>query len=193
MSSVGSQWSRIAGLKETGVLASMRLKPRSRRRFPGGMPGMWPGETWLSPGPASAGTEVAIFITRAERAEVLVAHRIDVLGGHWHVVAGALEEGESPGQAAERELLEETGLGVSLGEESVHEFAYAIPGSSGSIEGRCVTPVVKMRVICFLVEVEPGWEPVLNWEHDTYAWVSPAEACERLRWPSMARALSEVV
>jgi 8-oxo-dGTP pyrophosphatase MutT (NUDIX family) len=155
---------------------------------------MWPGETWTSPGPASTGVEVAIFIARPRRAEVLVAHRIDVLGGHWHVVAGALEHGETPQQAAERELREETGLRVSLAEEeSVHEFAYAIPGSSGSLGGRRVMPVVKMRVVCFLVEVEACWEPILNWEHDAYAWLGPAEACERLRWPSMARALRHVV
>ena len=107
-------------------------------------------------------------------AEVLVAHRIDVLGGHWHVVAGALEAGESPQQAAERELLEETGLRMPFeAEESVHEFAYAIPGSAGSLGGRRVMPVVKMKVVCFLVEVEACWEPVLNWEHDSYAWLSP--------------------
>jgi 8-oxo-dGTP pyrophosphatase MutT (NUDIX family) len=155
---------------------------------------MWPGETWASPGPAGTGMEVAIFIARPRLAQVLVAHRIDVLGGHWHVVAGALEAGESPQEAAERELLEETGLRVPLaGEESAHEFAYAIPGSSGSLGGRRVMPVVKMRVVCFLVEVAAAWEPILNWEHDSYAWLSPADACERLRWPSMARALRQVV
>ena len=155
---------------------------------------MWPGETWTSPGPASTGVEVALFIARAGRAEVLVTHRIEVLGGHWHVVAGALEHGESPHQAAERELFEETGLRVPFeAEDTAHEFAYAIPGTSGSLGGRRVLPVVKKRVVCFLVEVAAGWEPILNWEHDSYAWVGPADACERLRWPSMARALRHVI
>jgi 8-oxo-dGTP pyrophosphatase MutT (NUDIX family) len=154
---------------------------------------MWPGETW-TPGPAGSGVEVAIFVARPGLAEVLVAHRIAVLGGHWHVVAGAVEAGESPQQAAERELFEETGLLAPRETlESVHQFAYAIPGSAGSLGGRRVMPVVKRRVVCFIVEVEPSWEPVLNWEHDSYAWLSPALACERLRWPSMARALRHVV
>ena len=172
----------------------MRLMPRPHRRSSRGSVGMWPGETWTSPGPASTGVEVAIFVARPRLTEVLVAHRIDVLGGHWHVVAGALEDGESPQQAAERELFEETGLRVPLEhEESVHGFVYAIPGSAGSLGGRRVMPVVKRRVVCFLVEVEASWEPVLNWEHDSYAWLSPTVACERLRWPSMARALRHVV
>lgn len=172
----------------------MRLMPRSHRRMSRGSVGMWPGETWTSPGPTSTGVEVAIFIARSRMTEVLVAHRIEVLGGHWHVVAGALEAGESPQQAAKRELLEETGLRMSFEPEgSVHEFAYAIPGSAGSLGGKRVMPVVKMKVVCFLVEVEASWEPVLNWEHDSYAWLSPAVACDRLRWPSMARALRHVV
>lgn len=170
----------------------MRLLPRSQRRTFQGAVGTWPGETWT--GPTSTGVEVAIFIARPDRTEVLVTHRIDELGGHWHVVAGALEQGESPQHAAERELFEETGLRLPLAaEESVHEFVYAIPGSSGVLEGRRVMPVVKMKVVCFLVEAAAGWEPILNWEHDSCAWVGPAEACRRLRWPSMARALRQVV
>lgn len=194
MFSAAGTWNRIADARETGVLSSVRLIPRARRRAARGVVGMSPGETWIGPDPAATGVEVAIFIARADRTEVLVTHRTEVLGGHWHVVAGALEVGETPQQAAERELLEETGLRLALEAEDIsHVFAYAIPGSSGVLGGRRVLPVVKVRVVCFLVDVAVGWEPVLNWEHDSYAWVSPAEACERLRWRSMARALGQVL
>ena len=142
----------------------------------------------------STGTDVAIFIVRADCADVLVARRVHELGGHWHVVAGSVEEGELPAHAASRELYEETGLRASFdGVDEVHDFTYAIAGSSDSTGARSLLPVVKKRVVCYLIEVRSGWEPILNWEHDSYAWVGLDDACERLRWPSMARALRHVV
>ncbi len=172
----------------------MRLKPRSPRVSRAGFVDLWSELTWTPAGPMGTGKEVAIFVVRADCADVLVARRVQVLGGHWHVVAGGVEEGELPAQAATRELHEETGLHASFAsEDEVHDFSYAIPGSSGSDGARSLLPVVKKRVVCYLIEVESGWEPILNWEHDSYAWVGLDEACERLHWASMARALRHVV
>ena len=51
-----------------------------------------------------SGGEVAVFVTRRNRSEVLVVHRSPTQGSYWHVVAGGIEPGESASEAAEREL-----------------------------------------------------------------------------------------
>ncbi len=56
------------------------------------------------------GAEVAVFVTRRNGAEVLIVHRSPIQGGYWHVVAGGVEAGEAPEDAARRELEEETSL-----------------------------------------------------------------------------------
>src|SRR6266516_3387800 len=71
------------------------------------------------------GSEVAVFVTRRNGAEVLIVHRSPVQGGYWHVVAGGAEAGEDPEDAARRELEEETSLvaRVSQGPRVV-EYVY---------------------------------------------------------------------
>lgn len=56
---------------------------------------------------------VSVFLTRGDR--VLLVRRAsdrDHGAGSWEPVSGRLEQGESPPQAAAREVLEETGLEV---------------------------------------------------------------------------------
>ena len=121
--------------------------------------------------------EIAVFVTRRDGREVLLVHRSPVQGGYWHVVAGGVESGETASQAAERELVEETGLvaRVSAGVE-VTEHIDAGVG-------------IDMPITCFRVAAPDDWEPALDWEHDGHRWCSPTEAFEALRWPATARAL----
>jgi lipoyl(octanoyl) transferase len=107
--------------------------------------------------------EVIIFVRRGD--DVLAVHRSPDQGGYWHSVAGGVEEGESYADAAARELEEETGL-VAEVTSLARVFVY---------EG--------VRVESFLAEAPPGWEPTLDWEHDEYRWVTPADAAELLYWP----------
>jgi 8-oxo-dGTP pyrophosphatase MutT (NUDIX family) len=46
-----------------------------------------------------------------------------------------------------------------------------------------------VHVEAFLVDVEPGWEPELNDEHDDYRWLRREEAAELFFWPEPAALL----
>ena len=121
-------------------------------------------------------TREVLIVLRRE-AEVLVAHRSPEQGAYWHQIAGGVEPGESEPEAAARELAEETGLVADVG-EARHAFVY---------DGVTVT--------CFLVDVEPGWEPRLDDEHDGCRWCSLAEARELMRfadaWEAVAKLASQ--
>jgi dihydroneopterin triphosphate diphosphatase len=124
-------------------------------------------------------SEVLIHVRRGN--EFLVAHRSPDSGAYWHTIAGTVEAGEEFLAAAVRELREETGLEVNE-LQPLGEFAY----TRESWEDE---PGLRVHVEAFLVDVELGWEPVLNEEHDAYRWLPRDEAAELLFWPEPAALL----
>jgi 8-oxo-dGTP pyrophosphatase MutT (NUDIX family) len=123
--------------------------------------------------------EVMIHVRRGN--EFLVAHRSPESGSYWHTIAGKIEAGEEAEAAAIRELREETGFETTT-LESLGEFAYVR-------EEWEAKPGLRVHVAAFLVDVAPGWEPVLNEEHDEYRWLSRNEAAMLLFWPEPAQLL----
>jgi dATP pyrophosphohydrolase len=124
-------------------------------------------------------SEVLIHVRRGD--EFLVAHRSPEGGGYWHTIAGTVERGEAFDVAALRELHEETGLEATE-LEPLGEFGYVR-------ESWEEEPGLRVHVQAFLVDVEPGWEPELDHEHDEYRWLPREEAAELLFWPEPAALL----
>ena len=117
-------------------------------------------------------------LARENEPEFLLLRRAAgvVYAGAWRMVGGKVHADEAAWQAALRELREETGHGpVCL---------WALPSVNTFYEWQHdrvnLTPA-------FAAELDA--EPVLNHEHDAFAWLSVEEAAARLRWPEQQRLL----
>jgi 8-oxo-dGTP pyrophosphatase MutT (NUDIX family) len=124
--------------------------------------------------------EALVLVRRGD--EWLVLHRTPTFEAYWHVVAGAVEPGETAAEAAVRELAEETGLDAAV-VDLERPFEYPLAEESEAVRARFAADVVAVRVDAFLAEAPPGWEPRLNDEHDDYRWCSADEAEALLFWP----------
>jgi 8-oxo-dGTP pyrophosphatase MutT (NUDIX family) len=146
--------------------------------------------------PANApriGREVLVFVFRDsdEGRQVLLARRRAELSGFWHSIAGGSRRGESDEEAALRELPEETGLseGAELGPRR-HSYSYPVLVKPPSRRALYPPETESISVVCFRVDAPPGWEPILNREHDESRWCSTDEALALLRWPTVRQAFS---
>jgi 8-oxo-dGTP pyrophosphatase MutT (NUDIX family) len=125
--------------------------------------------------------EVAVFVHRGDR--LLVLHRVQE--DYWHVVAGALEEGETYADAAVRELREETGLEATPNDLGL-EQTYAITERERPLYPDGTAAVV---IGNFEVAAPADWEPELNEEHDRHAWASPEVARSMMYWVETQEAI----
>ena len=119
---------------------------------------------------------------------VLVLRRAADRGGFWQPVTGRIEPGESPGEAARRELREETGIDAPVAALGyVHGFAV------DPRHARSPPPGIRtVEETAFVARVRAG-SAVLSEEHDEQAWLPPGEAVERLPFPGLRRAVSLAV
>jgi 8-oxo-dGTP diphosphatase len=104
-----------------------------------------------------------IAIVRDDK--VLVVRRVpdDSFGGCYELPGGGVDDGETFGESAVRECLEETGLTVTAITGMFEGFDYATKDKP------------KVRQLNFAVEVAPGDVVLEPTEHDDHRWIGPAD------------------
>ena len=99
--------------------------------------------------------------------------------GSWETVHGSIEPAEDPPTAADRELLEETGLTAarvySLGVNPMYLH------KTGAV----------VLAIAFVAFVDSS-DVTLGPEHDAFEWLSMTRAAARFSWPREVEALQHV-
>jgi dihydroneopterin triphosphate diphosphatase len=102
--------------------------------------------------------------------------------GSWETVHGHIEPGETPPEAARRELAEETGLAP----ERLYNLSRVETFYQHRLDEVALVPV-------FAAFVAPDATVVTGAEHDRFEWLGPTEAGRRFAWPRESRALDDVV
>lgn len=128
--------------------------------------------------------DVYVLRPRSAGVDVLVLRRGPTgrSPGSWETVHGHIETGETPVQAALREMREETGLEpVRLYNLSRVEAFYR----------HRTDEIALIPVFAGLVDARA--EARASSEHDRVEWLAPAEAARRFSWPRERRALEDVL
>ena len=122
---------------------------------------------------------VAVLRGEGSRVQVLLLERTPERGGFWQTVTGRIEPGESPLEAAERELQEELGQALPV-EDLDYRHAFAL--------GEALPPQL-VEESAFFARWPEGVEPRLGPEHAAHAWVDLDEAARRLPFKGLREAV----
>lgn len=128
---------------------------------------------------------VDLYVLRGSGAslECLVLRRAEGgrCPGSWEAVHGHIEPGETPADAARRELQEETGLVP----ERLYNLSRVETFYQHRLDEVALVPV-------FAAIVAPATAVRTGAEHDGFEWLAPADARRRFAWPREARALDDI-
>ncbi len=110
--------------------------------------------------------------------ELLALRRSPERGGFWQPVTGHIEGGEAVGEAAKRELEEETGLDAAPAAlPYVHSFLLEATGEKAALVA---------EEEAFVAAAPEGFEPRLDrTEHESARWLTPAEALQLFPFPGL--------
>jgi lipoyl(octanoyl) transferase len=117
--------------------------------------------------------------------ELLCLRRVPAKGGYWQSVTGRIEPGETPAEAALREVQEETGLtGVIEPLDYVHQFMLE-PAFFPDLP---VPYFVEEHAFAMAVDPEAGVRLEAE-SHDAFEWLPAEEAMGRVKWPGNREAM----
>jgi 8-oxo-dGTP pyrophosphatase MutT (NUDIX family) len=135
--------------------------------------------------------EVAVVVRRPgdDGDEYLVLLRSPEKLGYWHLVAGGVEWGEAPDDAATRELAEETGLAAAAPEPLDGPLDYDLAGDPESVRARFPAGTERIVVWAYVADAPARWEPTLDAEHVDHRWLAADAAVELLRYPEPREAV----
>ena len=133
------------------------------------------------------GDQEIIVVVRRE-SELLVMRRAPERLGYWSLVSGGLEPDETSWHAAVRELREETGLEAQVRKLPV-SLSYSLLEDPPAIRARYAPGTERITVHAFVADAPPGWEPVLDAEHDLYRWCNIDEALDLMKYETARDAL----
>ncbi len=134
------------------------------------------------------GDQEIVVVIRREGA-LLALRRAPERLGYWSLVSGGVEPAETPLVAAQRELLEETGLKADVRELPV-ALSYSLLDDPPAIRARYAPGVETVTVHAFVADAPSGWEPTLDAEHDVHRWCSLEEAVELVKYDTARAALN---
>ena len=120
--------------------------------------------------------------------EILLLERAD-RAGFWQSVTGSLEEGETPFQAALREVAEETGVAASAA--VLHDWHYSSEYAIYAHWRHRYAPGVthnREHVFSLCIESDAAVKLAVG-EHVAWGWFAPAAAAERVFSPSNREAI----
>jgi 8-oxo-dGTP pyrophosphatase MutT (NUDIX family) len=130
-------------------------------------------------------TLVDVYVVRLPapgQVEALVLRRATGRSpGSWEAVHGHIEDGESPAEAAWREVIEEAGVTPS----ALYNLSRVESFYLHRLDSVVLVPV-------FAAIIDPAAAVRTSREHDAFEWLPLADAQARVSWPRSRRALEDV-
>ncbi|MGD8374234.1 MAG: NUDIX domain-containing protein [Candidatus Woesebacteria bacterium] len=120
----------------------------------------------------------SVYRRRGDDIEFLIIKRVPHDGAFWQPVTGRIEEGETPKQAAIREVIEEVGIDIHL-----HVSDELMRSEWLTEDGR------KGIDILHAVEVAAESRVVLSEEHEDYKWLLLEDAMQILKYENNKQSL----
>jgi len=133
---------------------------------------------------AGIGRHTVSVVPLGADGRVLLLRRTEERGGFWQPVTGRIEPGETPAEAARRELREETGADAPV-DPLGYEHAFGLEPEIAARLGGALTA----RETAFAARLPAGFAPRLGEEHAGWAWLAPGEALPLLRFAGLRRAV----
>jgi lipoyl(octanoyl) transferase len=130
---------------------------------------------------------VTVIVHDGER--VLLLHRRPERGEFWQPITGGIEEGESPLDAARRELAEETG---HTGEPASMDLTQSFLIESEYLRTKYSDPII-VTEIAFTARLDSMLPIRIDAEeHDGWGWFTFAEAFAKIRWTDDREAIERL-